>query len=178
MRTGDAIPGATPGAAGPGSVRLEPAGPADREVLGCLHAACFPEEPWSAAAIGRLLETPGMFAFLADAGPPGEPRPVGFVLARVAAGEGEVITICIVPGARRAGAGRALLAAAADTARECGAESLFLEVAEDNSPALCLYRLRGFLEIGRRPNYYHRIDGAIAAIVMKLELFQPNTNHS
>lgn len=168
----------SPRAKSPGSVRIRPAGPAGCEVLGCLHAACFPEDPWSAAAIGRLLETPGMFAFVADAGPPEEPRPVGFVLARVAAGEGEIITIGIEPGARRSGAGGDLLAAAADTARDCGAESLFLEVAEDNKPALGLYRGRGFVEIGRRPNYYRRIDGAVAAIVMKLELFQPSTNHS
>ncbi|UEM21183.1 GNAT family N-acetyltransferase [Skermanella mucosa] len=119
-----------------------------------------------------------MFAFLADAGAPEERQPVGFVLARVAAGEGEIITIGIDSAARRAGAGGALLDAAADTARDCGAESLFLEVAEDNNPALRLYRRRGFLEIGRRPNYYRRIDGAVAAIVMKLELFQLNTNHS
>ncbi|WP_192499184.1 GNAT family N-acetyltransferase [Skermanella pratensis] len=168
----------SPDGSSPGAVRIKPAGLADCEVLGCLHSACFPEDPWSGAAIGRLLATPGMFSFLADVGEPGEPRPVGFVLARVAAGEGEIITIGIEPAARRAGAGGALLDAAAGAARDCGAESLFLEVAEDNNPALRLYRRRKFLEIGRRPNYYRRIDGAVAAIVMKLELFQLNTNHS
>jgi len=51
--------------------------------LAALHAACFPDA-WDAAAIARLLDAPGTFAFH---------NQDGFVLARTAAGEAEILTL-------------------------------------------------------------------------------------
>lgn len=119
----------------------------DAAALAALHAAAF-ESPWSAGELAALLAAPGVFA-LAE---PGE----GFVLARVAADEAEILTLAVAPAARRRGLGRRLTEAAAELAAAQGAASLFLEVAEDNAAGRGLYAAAGFVEAGRRPGYYAR----------------------
>jgi ribosomal-protein-alanine N-acetyltransferase len=45
---------------------------------------------------------------------------------------------------------------------------MFLEVAEDNAPALTLYERFGFVKVGERAGYYRRADGTRAtALVMR-----------
>src|SRR5258705_11482795 len=102
---------------------------ADTAPLAALHAACFPDA-WDAAAIARLLDAPGTFAFH---------NQDGFVLARTAAGEAEILTLAVAPAARGQGLGRALLQVAIIRAQESGAETMFLEVGADNPHALALY---------------------------------------
>lgn len=157
----------------PAARRLRAAGPFDLDLLAALQQACFDPargeswgERWDRNAFGALLDSPVVFALLAEAA--GEP--VGFTLARVAAGEAELLLIGVVPAARRAGHGMALLEATAVRARACGAAELFLEVAEDNFAAQRLYRGAGFAEVGRRRNYYHRQDGYTDALIMRRSL--------
>ncbi len=145
------------------AVHLQTAGPLHAGALAALHALCFPDEPWDAAAIASLSSPPEGFALLALRGE----EPVGFALARVAAGEGEILTIGVLPADRRGGVGRRLVTAILSTARNLGAEALFLEVAEDNSPARTLYMANGFEPVGRRPGYYTRPGGSVAAVVMR-----------
>ena len=161
-------------------MRLRRAGLADCEILGFLHGSCFPHEPWSASAFAGLLVSPGMFALIAQAdGQAAETGdPIGFVLARAIAGEAEIVAIGVDPARRRNGAGAALLEGAIELARVAGAEAVFLEVAENNNRACQLYTGRGFIKIGRRPNYYRQKDAAVAALVMKLELFQSSIDRS
>ncbi|MBX3494867.1 MAG: GNAT family N-acetyltransferase [Parvibaculum sp.] len=132
-----------------------------------LHALCF-DTPWDEPALARLLAMPGTFALaVADAG---EGAPLsGFVLVRIAGGEAEILTVAVVPPRRGQGLGRRLVEAAAATALAGGAAALFLEVAEDNEPALALYRRLGFREVGARPGYYARGQTRIAARVLKLD---------
>ena len=137
---------------------LVPATPDHAEALAAIHkAAFFDGESWSAHDIARQLLLPGAFGFLAEAG--------GMVLARVAADEAEILTICVLPEARRRGLGRALLLATHEEAVRRGARMLFLEVADHNDPAHRLYTALGFAEIGRRKDYYP--DGS-DAVVMRL----------
>lgn len=145
------------------TVHLQTAGPLHANVLAALHALCFPEEPWDAAAIASLCSPPEGFALLALRGE----EPVGFALARVAAGEGEILTIGVLPTDRRSGVGRRLVTTILETARNLGAEAVFLEVADDNSAARTLYMSNGFEPVGRRPGYYKRADGSVAALVMR-----------
>ena len=56
-------------------------------------------------------------------------------------------------------------------AKRAEAKRLFLEVADDNIPALVLYSRSGFKEVGRRKGYYQRANGAKAdALVLALAL--------
>ncbi|HYD63907.1 GNAT family N-acetyltransferase [Azospirillum sp.] len=139
-----------------------------------MQQACFSDEPWSAEFIGSLLAQPGTFALLAVRGgddpvgtDPMGPDPLGFVLARVVAEDAEILTIGVLPGARGGGFGRRLVDEATDGARRLGATALFLEVAEDNAAARALYAAAGFAPVGRRPGYYKRPDGRVAALVLR-----------
>ncbi|GEO38432.1 ribosomal-protein-alanine N-acetyltransferase [Skermanella aerolata] len=157
-------------------MNLRRASLADCEILEFLHGSCFPHEPWSAAAFAGLLASPGMFALIAPVDGQGEPA--GFVLARAIAGEAEIVAIGVAPDRRGAGLGATLLEGALELSRMAGAEAVFLEVAENNNRACQLYTGRGFIKIGRRPNYYRQKDAAVAALVMKLELFQSSIDRS
>jgi [ribosomal protein S18]-alanine N-acetyltransferase len=116
----------------------------DLAPLAAIHAACFPD-PWDAKALADLLATPGT-CLLAEA--------VGFVLARAAGGEAEILTLAVLPSARRHGLATSLVREAASHAQELGAETLFLEVASGNAAARALYTSLGFAEAGRRKAYY------------------------
>jgi ribosomal-protein-alanine N-acetyltransferase len=149
-------------------VTPEPAGLAAAPALAALHAASFPPgEAWGPEAIALMLAMPGAFALWAGA----EEEPEGFVLARVAADEAEILTLAVLPAARRRGLGGGLLAAAAAEAAARGAGALFLEVSEANHPARVLYAALGFAEAGRRRRYY--ADGA-DALILRLELSPPS----
>jgi len=143
---------------------------ADAPLLAALHAPCFPEEPWPADALAGLLESPGVFGLIGGADPTRPDPPRGFLLGRIAADEAEVLTLAVLPEARRAGLGGRLLAAAFAWSTACGVEAFFLEVAEDNPAALALYRGAGFRAVGRRPGYYRRGGGGVAAVVLSCRL--------
>ena len=131
--------------------------------------ALFFGTPWDEPTLARLLAMPGTFALaVADAG---EGTPLsGFVLVRIAAADAEILTLAVAPPRRGQGRGRRLVEAAAAMALAGGATALFLEVAEDNEPALALYRHLGFREVGARPGYYARGETRVAARVLKLDL--------
>ncbi len=132
---------------------------ADAPALAALHEAAFPPgEAWGPDAIRMMLEMPGAFGLHL----PGQ----GFVLARVAADEAEILTLAVVPAARRAGHGGALLGAATAGALARGAGAMFLEVSERNAAARALYAAAGFEEAGRRRRYYS--DGSDALVLRRV----------
>jgi ribosomal-protein-alanine N-acetyltransferase len=137
---------------------LLPAAAANAPALAALHARCFPPaEAWGQDAIALMLARPGGF---------GAWRPgAGLVLARAAAGEAEILTLAVLPEARRRGTGRDLMRAAMAGARARGAAVMFLEVAAGNAAAVGLYRALGFAGVGRRARYY--ADGADALVLRR-----------
>lgn len=130
-------------------------------VLAALHATSF-ETPWNEAEFQAVLSLPGALCLL------GGDEPCGFVLARTAADEAEILTIAVSPEHRRKHFGHAMLREAIEILRRENVRSLFLEVAADNIAALSLYRACGFAPCGERRGYYG--DGAKNALVMKLDL--------
>jgi [ribosomal protein S18]-alanine N-acetyltransferase len=146
-------------------MRLRGAWAHEADALAAVHATAF-GQGWSAAEIAALVDGPGGFALLVE-----DEVPLGFILCRALAGEAEILTLAVVPAARRRGLGRALVEAAAGAAALAGAEALFLEVAEDNPAALDLYRGARFAVVGARRGYYAREGGTAAdAVVMRREL--------
>ena len=146
-------------------MKLRPATRADADALAQAHAASF-ATPWSADEILRFAEDPGGFALIAEeAG-----DAAGFILCRVLAGEGEVLTLAVRPEYRRRGAAMTLIEAALALAAST-AEAMLLEVAADNPGALALYARIGFRTVGRRAGYYARTGApAVDAIVMRRAL--------
>jgi [ribosomal protein S18]-alanine N-acetyltransferase len=147
--------------------RLEPlrgeAAGAFAAPLSMLHRACFPEEPWDPPAMARIMAIAGFFGrILWEDG-----EPAGFALALDLGGECEILSLGVVPGRRRAGSGSALLASICEEMLRRGGHSVFLEVAADNAAARALYAARGFVQIGRRLNYYRRPAGLADALVLR-----------
>jgi ribosomal-protein-alanine N-acetyltransferase len=85
---------------------------------------------------------------------------VGFALARVVAGEAELLLLAVKPGRQRHGIGQLLLDHFASDAASRGADRLHLEV-RDGNHAVKLYSKLGFVEVGRRKNYYSGRDGQL-----------------
>jgi ribosomal-protein-alanine N-acetyltransferase len=151
---------------------LEPLTAADSEALSALHREDF-VRPWSAEEFSSLLEQDTVFGYGARAVGHGAKAPVGFVLARLAAGEGEILTIAVTRPYRRQGLGWRLMDAVLRELHGERAEALFLEVDENNAPAIALYRRFGFHEVGRRSNYYQSPGhGPTGALVMRRDLHQ------
>ncbi len=147
-------------------MRLRLAKASDANALARIHAACF-AAPWNASVFAEFLRAGGSFAFLASAGR----AFAGFILCRVIADEAEVLTLAILPSQRRRGLARRLLAAGASVAGARGATALFLEVADDNLPAVALYRMELFVSVGRRAGYYAASgETPVDALVMRRAL--------
>lgn len=140
---------------------LQPIGLGHARVLAEMHRICF-AEPWDERAMADLLAMPGAFGILAS-----DQVPHGFVLARTAFDEAEILTLLVLPPYRRKGMASTLLKSAMHHARDSGATTLFLEVAANNVGGRALYSALGFEQVGRRPDYYHH---QVDALVMKCYL--------
>ncbi|HYG89025.1 MAG TPA: GNAT family N-acetyltransferase [Azospirillum sp.] len=143
---------------------IQPAGVLEGKVLAAVQQQCFPDDPWTADFVETLLGQPGTFGLLAVAA--GD-EPVGFALVRVVAEDAEILAIGVLPAARRGGLGRRLVEETCAEVERRGATALFLEVAEDNDSARTLYTHSGFAPVGRRPGYYIRAQGRVAALVLR-----------
>ncbi|MGR3290354.1 MAG: ribosomal protein S18-alanine N-acetyltransferase [Paracoccaceae bacterium] len=114
--------------------------------LAQIHAICFSNpRPWDVAEFETILQSEGATLVA---------RPKGFVLARAVLDEAEILTIAVLPAARKRGVGRDLMGELAQKLTAKGVGYLFLEVAESNSAALALYYSLGFVESGKRTGYY------------------------
>ena len=93
-----------------------------------------------------------------------EDEVTGFIIGRAIADEGEVLTLCVLPAARRYGIATALLG----KLRELLAprRRILLEVAITNRAARDLYESLGFNEAGRRPAYYRRGGKTVDALIL------------
>jgi [ribosomal protein S18]-alanine N-acetyltransferase len=116
-----------------------------------------------------MLSHPGSTALVARHGHPH--KSVGFIIGQLAADEAEILSFGVARDVQRNGIGRKMLEGLARAAKRADAKRLFLEVADDNIPALVLYSRQGFKEVGRRKKYYERASGATAdALVLELKL--------
>ena len=68
--------------------------------------------------------------------------------------EVEIMNIVVKKNYRRKGIGKLLLQKMIEKAKNDGAREIFLEVNENNKIARQLYQNAGFVEVGKRKNYY------------------------
>jgi len=142
----------------------------DAALLSRLHAQCF-EDAWSAESFAALLANPAAFALVDEA-------QCGFIVVQVAAEQSEVLTIGVTPAARRRGIASELLLTALNCASELGASHMFLEVDCMNFQAIGLYLRHGFVEAGRRKNYYRSANGAVSdALILRVEFRAPRVGN-
>lgn len=136
-------------AAWSGAIRPLAAG--DLAAVAALEAACNPQ-PWSLDALRQTLKVsaPSVVGRVALQ----DGNIIGYLVATVAADEGEIFILGVDPVARRQGVAAALLDDALAALRGAGAKAVFLEVRRGNKAALALYNRFGFGEAGVRKGYY------------------------
>jgi ribosomal-protein-alanine N-acetyltransferase len=134
------------------TVHILQAGSRDAAGMARVHKAGF-AHPWDESSLRLMMERPTNLVLVALTGA-GEV--VGFVIARQAADEAEILTIATDPKQRRKGIGARLLEAAVELSRQRGITAMYLEVASGNKAAIALYERFGFTEVGRRQAYYQQ----------------------
>lgn len=149
---------------------IRPLEAGDGERLETLHAEGF-ARPWSEAEFDALLSQEAVFGNMAVPVARRRGGPVGFVLARRAADEAEILMIAVARAHRRKGVGRLLMDSILRELHAARAAALFLEVDEANVAAIALYRRLGFRQVGSRPDYYASgRTGRGGALVMRRDL--------
>ncbi|OPZ77002.1 MAG: ribosomal-protein-alanine N-acetyltransferase [Alphaproteobacteria bacterium ADurb.Bin438] len=114
-----------------------------------IHGKCF-DKPWSKEEIDTLINSEGVFYV--------KHEEKGFILCRKVLDEVEILTICVLKEYRNQGIGKILLNKAFSLAKNT---IFFLEVNENNTPAIKLYHSCGFEVVGLRKKYYNNKDNAL-----------------
>lgn len=133
-------------------INLRPAAPADIESILQVQRQSPGAAPWSAADYAGLLAAEGTLGLMAA--DEVRKRPAGFLLARAAADELEILNLAVAPAYRRQEIGRRLVEQALARAQAAGATRCWLEVRGSNQAALEFYRALGFVAERRRRGYY------------------------
>jgi ribosomal-protein-alanine N-acetyltransferase len=126
----------------------------------------FGTEAWSRAGyLAEIADTRTRY-YVAAEGPAGEL--LGWAGVLVVGQTAEIMTVGVIPGARRSGTGRRLLDDLLAEAVRRGAAEAFLEVRADNTAARAMYTAAGFAELGLRRGYY--AGGKVDAVTMRKDL--------
>ena len=144
-------------------IALRPARDADIDAVVAIEHASF-GDPWNRSAFVDLIDDPRVAFLIADVG--GAVR--GYVVAWFVLDEGEIGNLAVAREARRRGIGALLLDGAIAAVRASDVETLYLEVRDSNAAARSLYASRGFVEVGRRREYYRKPKED--ALVLRLDL--------
>lgn len=128
-----------------------------------LEKLCF-SAPWSERSIASELQNEYSLWLVEER----DGVAVAYVGSQSCPPEADVMNVAVAPAFRRQGIGEGLMVALMDALRDKAMESLTLEVRASNSSAIALYDRLGFVEVGRRPNYY--TDPGEDALIMRKEL--------
>lgn len=126
----------------------------------------FGTEAWTARGYRAELADTERRHYLAAESSTGEL--LGWAGVMIVSDSAEVLTVGVIPAARRRGIARQLLAGLLDEARRRGAVETFLEVRVDNEAAQSMYAVEGFASVGLRRGYYE--GGRVDAVVMRRDL--------
>lgn len=153
------------------SFKIRPFQTRDFDTLWGIDQICFePPLAYSKMELAVYMRRAGSFTLVAEiADVSGENRAgvLGFVVAESRRKSGHIITIDVIPEARRNGLGSALLSAAESRLRSQGALEVALETAVNNLSAIRFYKKHGYFIEKTIPGYY---SNHLDALVMKKEL--------
>lgn len=121
--------------------------------------------PWTEGMFRDSLNSGYLCHVLVDAG-----QLLGYTVIYVAVGECHILNICVEPECHGRGLGRMLLRHALECAIDHGAAQSFLEVRPSNTAAIRLYESMGFVQVGRRKEYYPAGEQREDALVYQLDL--------
>lgn len=121
-------------------------------------------DPWTHGMLEDALAWPETIAICA--GPFSALS--GVIFLRAFGDEAEILRLAVNPAHRRKRLGSLLVERGLLLAKNRGAEKVFLEVRENNLPAIGFYKAHNFKLVGARPRYY--ADTGEAALVMAKSL--------
>jgi len=153
------------------AVWLRPMRIADLDVLMPFEQQMFGPEAWSRQGyLDELADTELRHYIVAEtdaekAAETGERRLLGTAGLLTIGETAQILTVGVLPAARRRGIGRLLVRELMAEAARRRATEVLLEVREDNSAARQLYASEGFTVLGRRRGYYEQ--GRVDAITMR-----------
>jgi len=142
------------------AVAIRRLAPGDANAILAIQSLCPELAPWSGRDYEAMADGNSIgwvAAIVAGAARNDAVRPgsiAGFITARLAADEIEILNLGVAPDARRHGIATALLKAAMSWGTENHAQKVFLEVRVSNSAAIRFYERAGFQTVGRRAKYY------------------------
>jgi len=116
-----------------------------------IERLCF-SEPWSEETIRDELNTPFSRYFVCCE----EGRVLGYIGTRILFDQCDITNIAVHPECRRKGIASLLLCELEKTASEMGVKYLNLEVRVGNVPARSFYEKSGFVEVGKRKDFYQK----------------------
>jgi ribosomal-protein-alanine N-acetyltransferase len=152
---------------------------ADFEILWSIDQRCFaPGIAYSRRELGIYIGHPNSFTLVAEArgsedkpvenANPGDRGIAGFLVAQAERRRlGHIITIDVLPVARRSGVGSRLLVAAEERLRAVPCRRVYLETAADNLSALAFYKRHKYFLVNTVPGYY---SNGMDALVLQKEL--------
>ncbi len=119
--------------------------------------------PWDARSVESEIANPLALWLAAVEGE----TVVGYIGSQTVLGETDMMNVAVHPDHLRRGIGEALVLALVEAIRTRGSRQLTLEVRESNDKARALYAKLGFVQVGRRPNYYR--SPREAALILRKE---------
>ena len=117
--------------------------------IAALEKLCF-SDPWSESSVASELRNPLALWLVAEV----DGQVAGYIGSQTVPPESDVMNVAVHPDHRRGGIAQSLVLSLCQALKDGGNETLTLEVRATNTPAIALYEKLGFLQIGRRPNYY------------------------
>ena len=129
-----------------------------------IEQASFPI-PWLEGSLLSMIDRDDVFFSVAMH----ENSVVGFYIAYMADGEGELYQIAVREEFRGRGIADVLMMDMRKCAKSQGIKEMFLEVRAGNFAAISLYEKHGFISLGIRKGYYN--SPIEDAIVMQCEFF-------
>ena len=137
--------------------RVRPFTASDFDALWRIDAECYaPEIAYSRRTLRAFLRLPGAECLVAEEAD----AILGFILTDRDGPAGHIITLDVVPKARRGGVGTALLIAAHASLASHGVREVTLETSVLNQPAVAFWKRHGFRSCGLLPNYYENGEDA------------------
>jgi ribosomal-protein-alanine N-acetyltransferase len=160
-------------------LRIREATPGDFDELWRIDQLCFePGIAYSRRELSWYMQLRGAFSLIAETRASARSKWTisGFILAqRLRANVGHVVTIDVLPQARRTRVGTRLMSDAEARLRECGCDTVVLETAVDNLAAIKFYKRLGFHIVKTIPRYY--LDRLDALMMVKLLDQAQGTGH-
>ena len=114
-----------------------------------LEKICF-SDPWSENSVASELKNKLALWLVAE----DEGKVAGYIGSQTCTDESDVMNVAVHPDFRRRGIAEALVNSLVDELNVIESRCLTLEVRVSNVPAISLYEKLGFVEVGKRKNYY------------------------